>query len=78
LKPPLQISDFARELSREPLLSGNSGLPQKPTQKTWADVALMFVRDDQRNWTSFHLRVLASGVRPLESKLPETLDELSA
>ena len=61
-----------------PLLAGNTGLPEQAPQKIRPEVTLVFVRDDDRDHTSFHLRVFATGKGALKSQFTEPLDKFLA
>ncbi len=45
-------------------------------EKARADVGLVFVRDDECEIASFHLRVFSTGVWPFEAQLAQSLDKL--
>lgn len=51
----------------QPFIAGEAGLPQEAGEKARTNVAFVFVENDESDFTSAHLGMLASGIRALES-----------
>ena len=68
----------SNSLFTQPLLAGNPGLPEQPAEKSRPNIPFVFVRNNKSQIPALHLGVFATGERPFEAKLMQSLDELAA
>jgi hypothetical protein len=52
----------------EPFFTGEAGLAQQPGEEAWANVALVFVRDNKSESATAHLLVLSAQEGALEAE----------
>src|ERR1035438_1705693 len=68
----------SNSLFTQPFLAGNPGLPEQPAEKSRPNIPFVFVRNNKSQIPALHLGVFATGERPFEAKLMQSLDELAA
>src|ERR1035441_125496 len=68
----------SNSLFTQPFLAGNPGLPEQPAEKSRPNIPFVFVRNNKSQIPALHLGVFATGERPFEAKLTQSLDELAA